>query len=263
MNEMIGEKTAESRSRSLQHYQPGTEGKKVSLHREHTPRAIPFMLLTIASRQMFTAAHVRAPGDRRGDGVFAVMSLGNWTAQEPQDPVKGYKGIIIGEVHREYAWFGNDANKYTNVQKCKIYHSKPLRGNLRRERPRVIHSESNLGSQLLPPPPPRPTCHMFHSSFSSPPSQGSSSPNPRPRMGFRRGSSARPSPTSPDANHLASIQTRKLSPSLPCVLRRVCGLVGKATEEDSRSGRNGKNGFDGDWRQMWSELGRRTCHLDR
>ena len=81
MNEMIGGKNRRtSRSRSPSHYKVIiADDKKVSLI-ARTPGAIPFMLLTIASRQMFTA-HVAA--DRRGDGVFAVMSLGNWTAQEP------------------------------------------------------------------------------------------------------------------------------------------------------------------------------------
>ena len=30
------------------------------------------------------------------------MSLGNWTAHETQDPVKGDKGIIIGEVENTH-----------------------------------------------------------------------------------------------------------------------------------------------------------------
>ena len=76
MNEMIGEKTATLPEAAVLRI------TKLSLQttKKSPPRAIPFMLLTIASRQMFTA-HVVA--DRRGDGVFAVMSLGNWTAQEP------------------------------------------------------------------------------------------------------------------------------------------------------------------------------------
>ena len=63
MNEMIGGKNRHtSRSRSPSHYKViNADDKKVSLI-ARTPRAIPFMLLTIASRQMFTA---RAPPRRR------------------------------------------------------------------------------------------------------------------------------------------------------------------------------------------------------
>ena len=61
------------------------------------------------------------------------------------------------------------------------------------ERPRVIHSESNLSccrrrcrrrcrDQLV-------ICSTLRSPLPPfPPSQGTSSPNPKPRMGFRRGS---------------------------------------------------------------------------
>ena len=65
------------------------------------------MLLTIASRQMFTA-HVAA--DRRGDGVFAVMSLGNWNAQEPNNRIMKLKEIHVFP------------NRHKGQEKMKAFH---------------------------------------------------------------------------------------------------------------------------------------------
>ena len=146
------------------------------------------------------------------------MSLGNWTAQEPGETVRRNEEIIMGERR-----FGNDANKYPNVPRFKIYHSKPLRGNVRRARPRVIHSESNLGSQLLPPRRRHRDQLVICSTLRSPPLPPKGARAQIPDQEWVLGVApprARPSATSPDANHLTSIQTRELSFSLSPVF---CG----------------------------------------
>ena len=103
MNEMIGGKTAESRSRSLQHYQPGADGKKsLPPSRTHTTcdsiYVVDNRIKADVHRRARACVRARPPGDRLGDGVFAVMSLGNWTPQEPNNRIIKLKEMCIFET---------------------------------------------------------------------------------------------------------------------------------------------------------------------
>ena len=77
MNEMIGKKqpSPEAAVCSITNL---ADGKKVSLHRAHTTCDSIY----VVDNRIKADVH-RTHVDRRGggDGVFAVMSLGNWTAQ--------------------------------------------------------------------------------------------------------------------------------------------------------------------------------------